>query len=286
MSGDNKRRFKSRAEYEAYIEARKRQRLEQLNNPKFQPPPDYTPPEVPAKPASDDPVKPIDIVTYKKPVYIHPTKITRQSSEDENTQYIKVSNQQYQRPVQPAPIVHQQYQRPTQPTPIAHQQYQLPPQIIYEQPNYARQQIYRNVENTPGIEFHGQPKLKIGGMQFRRALFWFLAMLMLCQMCYVVTTIFSVAGDNLSGNASYDPVTNPANTAGFLQDLTVLSLTGIASYAVVLCSGMLFFLFALLAWRNGAGIRQARLNHQQLMMMYQTRYSVYNPYDNDDPYGY
>lgn len=258
MSGDNKRKFKSRAEYDAYVEA-KRKRQEQLNDPTFQPPANYQAPDIPNKPASE-PIKPKQVITYQKPVYHQPVERTP-----------------YQPPVNSAP-----------PTPITHQQFQRPqpqPQIIYQQPYPA--QTHRNLENTPGIEFHGQPKLKIGGMKFRRAFFWFMALLMLCQMCYVVTTIFSVAGDNLSGQQSYDPYTNPANTVGFMQDLTVLGLTGIASYVVVLCSGMMFFAFALLAWRNGAGIRQARLNHKQLMMMYQTRYSVYNPsYDRDDPYGY
>lgn len=219
---DNKRRFKSRAEYEAYIEARKRQRLEQLNNPKFQPPADYQAPYIPARKSSDE---------------------------------------------------HHQFQRPQ-------------PQIIYQQSSYNQPpQQYRNIEHTPGIEFHGQPKLKIGGMKFRRAFFWFLALLMLCQMCYLLTTIFTLAGNSVSGQTSYTQT--PEGMTGLFQDITVLGLTGIFSYVAIVCSGMLFLMFALLAWRNGAGIRQARLNHQQLMMMYQTRYSVYNPsYDRDDPYGY
>lgn len=89
-------------------------------------------------------------------------------------------------------------------------------------------------------------------MKFRQRLFWFLAFCALGWIAY---------GLSATGRA----VETVGATATSDAEMAGIGLGASLSTGVFLCTGLpLFLLFAIVAWRNGAGIRAER-RHQELL---------------------
>jgi hypothetical protein len=117
-------------------------------------------------------------------------------------------------------------------------------------------------------------ELKIGGMVWRRRIFWGLA---------IISLLFILGGLGISSEA-YDQTV----TKGLAENTYALGTTareaydagtvigagiraGIGMSASLCISGFLFLVFALLAWRNGAGIRTAKRHHEQIQAIREGR---------------
>ena len=89
-------------------------------------------------------------------------------------------------------------------------------------------------------------------MKFRQRLFWFLAFVALLWM----SAGFMVSGDAYSSTVA--GVSSESYQAGAAIGASI-------GLSLFLCTGLpTFFLFALLAWRNGAGLR-AEKRHQEML---------------------
>ena len=93
-------------------------------------------------------------------------------------------------------------------------------------------------------------------MKFRQRLFWLLAFL---SLAYVVGT-FALAGDS----AAEGEETRTETEQTFYE-----VGTGIGVGVVTMCGGALFFVFALMAWRNGVGVRNKRQHEETLAVQQQ-----------------
>ena len=89
-------------------------------------------------------------------------------------------------------------------------------------------------------------------MKFRQRLFWFLAFVALLWIGYGFSTTGQVV------NEVGATAVSSAEQAGVAIGASI-------GLSLFLCTGLpIFFLFALLAWRNGAGLR-AEKRHQEML---------------------
>lgn len=95
----------------------------------------------------------------------------------------------------------------------------------------------------------------LGGLKFRKRLFWGLALLVLAFMALMV---FS------PGTSYEDAIAQSGYEAGSLQAESYALGTSIAWMAVVCVGTPVFVVFALLGWRNGVGLRQ-EIRHREMM---------------------
>lgn len=113
-------------------------------------------------------------------------------------------------------------------------------------------------------------ELKIGGMVWRRRIFWGLALLSL---------LFIVAGLGVFSEAHEQTVTQGLADTGYAEGTTARAAyeagatigAGIGMSASLCIGGFLFLVFALLAWRNGAGIRTAKRHYEQIQAIREGR---------------
>ena|SRR3989304_4781640 len=100
-------------------------------------------------------------------------------------------------------------------------------------------------------------------MKFRQRLFWALAILSLVWIAMGFTATEEAVNEVLQ-----TPVPTlegmSQETADSLQEAGTAIFAG-ASMTVFLCTGLIgFFIFALLAWRNGVGLRNRR-QHEEMV---------------------
>ena len=95
-------------------------------------------------------------------------------------------------------------------------------------------------------------------MKFRSRLFWGLAILVLLGTCGIIAS----ASDQVQKEGLPDDCVESASVE-VCESAQALGI-GIGSM-VILCPGLiLFMIFALLGWRNGAGYRTERRHQEQL----------------------
>lgn len=89
-------------------------------------------------------------------------------------------------------------------------------------------------------------------MKFRQRLFWFLAFIALLWIAY---------GWSVSGNVYSNTIQQMGTDAG-RAGVAIGAGLGLTAF---LCTGLpLFMFFALLAWRNGVGLRTEK-RHQEML---------------------
>ncbi|GEM_PF-2380656 len=99
---------------------------------------------------------------------------------------------------------------------------------------------------------------RLRGLKTRRTIFWILTTISLMYLCYGVTGT-SAAVDSV---VSQSTATTEAEQAGTAIGVAIGGGLGLAFF---LCTGLpFFFIFALLAWRNGSGLRTERRHLEML----------------------
>lgn len=101
-------------------------------------------------------------------------------------------------------------------------------------------------------------------MKFRSRLFGFLALIALIWICYGTSVYTSNFSDFLNRPTPVPEGSLSSEERANIQAAGTTIGTGLG-IGIVLCTGLPFFaLFALLAWRNSAGIRKERMHQEQL----------------------
>lgn len=148
--------------------------------------------------------------------------------------------------------------------------------VVYEDvsPNRSYHQTYED----------DMPELNVDGLIIRKRLFLTLAFLSFCFIVFAgmyimgsmrqempqPVTVTKVITPILGGSPQAIPVTYmPSPTIRIFE---VALMFRLAQYA-----GIMMIFFALMAWRNGAGIRREEQHYEQMMMMYQAQSRQHEP---------
>lgn len=96
-------------------------------------------------------------------------------------------------------------------------------------------------------------------MLFRKRLFTVLALISLLYLVYGFTGLGKVTQESLEDTAAL----NNSTERGAAQLGVGIGVTGVTLFLI--CTGLpMFFLFSLLAWRNGVGLRTEQRHQEQL----------------------